>query len=175
MIEKLKLAQKVTDKVDRANRKICVTLLRYTVDEPESSYAQIRLIAGKKEGEEFQQIVYVNWKLEESIYLLDVTDSVYYKVFTKQLICFMVSIFNSLLFIVCLSIRVRMSWNNGDFENFFLKLNLKLGLNHVVITIPKTPLEKPTITVIEISKCKTCQTLKKLFHRRYLLPKMDKK
>ena len=37
MDEQLKLAHKVVDVVDRANRKICVTLLRYNVDKPESS------------------------------------------------------------------------------------------------------------------------------------------
>ena len=38
MDEQLKLAHKVVDVVDRANRKICVTLLQYNVDKPESSY-----------------------------------------------------------------------------------------------------------------------------------------
>ena len=37
MDEQLKLAHKVVEVVDRANRKICVTLLRYNVDMPESS------------------------------------------------------------------------------------------------------------------------------------------
>ena len=49
MDEQLKLAHKVVVVVDRANRKICVTLLRYNVDKPESSYAQVRLFA-KEEG-----------------------------------------------------------------------------------------------------------------------------
>ena len=61
MNEQLKLAHKVVDVVDRANRKICVTLLRYNVDKPENSYAQVRLFARKKEHEKFQQIVYVNY------------------------------------------------------------------------------------------------------------------
>ena len=57
MDEQLKLAQKVVDKVDRANRKIRVTLLRYNVDKPESSYAQVQLSARMKEDEKFQQVV----------------------------------------------------------------------------------------------------------------------
>ena len=57
--EELKLAQKVVDVVNRANRKICVTLLRYNVDKPESSYAQVRLLARNKEDEKLQQNVYV--------------------------------------------------------------------------------------------------------------------
>ena len=87
MDELLKLAHKVVDVVDRTNRKICVTLLRYNVDKPESSYAQVRLFARKKEDEKFQQVVYVNYKLEEFIYLLDVMNSVYDKVITNQPIC----------------------------------------------------------------------------------------
>ena len=87
MDEQLKLAHKVVDVVYRTNRKICVTLLRYNVDKPESSYAQVRLFARKKEDEKFQQVVYVNYKLEDFIYLLDVMNSVYDKVITNQPIC----------------------------------------------------------------------------------------
>ena len=67
MDEQFKLAHKVVDVVDRANRKICVTLLRYNVDKPESFYAQVRLLARKKEDEKFQQVVCVNYKLEDFI------------------------------------------------------------------------------------------------------------
>ena len=83
----LKLAHKVVDVVDRANRKSCLTMLRYIVDKPESSYAQVRLFARKKENEKFQQVVQVKFKLEELIYLLDVMNSVYDKVITKEPIC----------------------------------------------------------------------------------------
>ena len=69
MDEQLKLAHKVVDIVNRANRKICVTLLRYNMDKPESSYAQVRLFAKKKEDETFQQVVYVNLT-NLSIYLM---------------------------------------------------------------------------------------------------------
>ena len=41
MDEHLKLAHSVVDVVDRANRKICVTLLRYNFDKLESFYAQV--------------------------------------------------------------------------------------------------------------------------------------
>ena len=87
MDEQLILAHKLVDVVDRTNRKICVTLLRYNVDKPESSYAQVRLFARKKEDEKFQQVVYVKYKLEEFIYLLDVMNSVYDKVIINQPIC----------------------------------------------------------------------------------------
>ena len=68
--EQLKLAHNVVDVVDRANRKVCVTLLRYNVDKPESSYAQVQFFARKKKDEKFQHVVFVNYKLEEFIYLL---------------------------------------------------------------------------------------------------------
>ena len=82
--EQLKLVHKVIDVVDRPNRRICVTLLRYKVVNPETSFAQVRLFGRKKEEEKFQQIVYVNHKLEEFVYLLDVMNSVYDKVIASQ-------------------------------------------------------------------------------------------
>ena len=82
--KQFKLAHKVVDVLDRINRKIFVTLLRYNVDKPESSHAQVRLFARKKEDEKFQQVVYVKYRLEEFIYLLDVMNSVYDKVITNQ-------------------------------------------------------------------------------------------
>ena len=82
--EQLKLSHKVFDVVDRANRSICVTLLRYNVDKSQSSYAQVRLFARKKEDQKFQQAVYVNYKLENFTYLFDVMNSVYDKVITNE-------------------------------------------------------------------------------------------
>ena len=87
MEEQLKLVHKVIDVVDRSNRKICVTLLRYKVDNPDTSYAQVRLFGRKTEEENFQQFVYVTYRLDEFIYLLDVMISVYDKVITNQPIC----------------------------------------------------------------------------------------
>ena len=87
MDEQLKLAHKVVDVVDRANKKICVTLLRYNVNQSEGFYGQVRLFARKKGEKKFQQFVYVKYKLDEFIYLLDVMNSVYDKVITNQPIC----------------------------------------------------------------------------------------
>ena len=53
MEEQLKLVHKVNDVVDRPNRRICMTLLRYKVDNPETSYAQVRLFGWKKQEENF--------------------------------------------------------------------------------------------------------------------------
>ena len=74
--EQLKLAHKVVDMVHRANRKICVTLLRYSVDKPESSFARVQLFARKKKDENNQHVVYVNYRLEDFSCLLDVVSSV---------------------------------------------------------------------------------------------------
>ena len=84
MEEQLNLVHKVIDVVDRPNRKICVTLLRHKVDNPETSSAQVRLFRRKKAEENFQRFVYVNYKPDEFIYLLDVMNSVYDKVITNQ-------------------------------------------------------------------------------------------
>ena len=61
MVEQLKLAHKVVDLVDRAKRKISVTLLPYSVYKPEISWAQVQFFSRKEEDEKFQQIVYVNY------------------------------------------------------------------------------------------------------------------
>ena len=87
MDDRLKQAHKVVDVVDGANRKICVTPLRYNVEKPESSFAQVQIFARKKEEEKFQQIFYVIYKLDDFIYLLDVMDSVHDKDITNQPIC----------------------------------------------------------------------------------------
>ena len=87
MEQQLKLVHKVIDVVDQPNRRSCLTLLRYKLDNRETSYAQVRLFGLKKEEETFQQIVYVNYKLDEFIYLLDVMNSLYDKVIANQPIC----------------------------------------------------------------------------------------
>ena len=43
MEEQLKLTHKFVEIVDRPHRKICVTMLRYNVEKPETSYVQVRL------------------------------------------------------------------------------------------------------------------------------------
>ena len=87
MEEQLKLVNKVNYVLNCPNRRICVTLLRYKADNPETSYAQIRTFGRKKEEEKFRRIVYVNHKLDEFVYLLDVMNSVFDKVNANQPIC----------------------------------------------------------------------------------------
>ena len=73
--------------MDGANRKICVTLLRYSVEKPECSYAGVQLFARKNEDEKLQQIFHVNYNLEKFIHLLDVMTSVYDNVMANNPIC----------------------------------------------------------------------------------------
>ena len=40
------------------------------MEKPDIPYAQIRFFARKKEDEKFQQVVNVNYKLDEIIYLI---------------------------------------------------------------------------------------------------------
>ena len=87
MDDQLRLVHKVNDAVERPKRRICVTLLRYKVDNTDTSYAQVRLFGLKTEEENFQQNVYVNYKRDEFVYLLDVKNSVYDKVIGNQPIC----------------------------------------------------------------------------------------
>ena len=56
------------------------------MDKPESFYAQLRMFARKKEDKKFQQIVFVNYKLEELVYLLDVMNFVNGKVIANKTI-----------------------------------------------------------------------------------------
>ena len=56
MEEQLKLVHKVIDVVDRPKRRICVTLLRYKADNPDTSYAKDRLFGRKTEEENFKKL-----------------------------------------------------------------------------------------------------------------------
>ena len=76
MDEHIKTVHKVVNVVDCRYGKLCVTSLRYKVDKLESFYAEVRLFASKKEDEKFRRNVQVKNKLEESIYLLNLRNSV---------------------------------------------------------------------------------------------------
>ena len=87
MEEQPRLVHKVIVVVDRSIGRIYVTLLRYKVDKPETFYVQVRLFRGKKGEEKFLQTVYVNYKLNDFVYLLAVMNSVYDKVIASQPSC----------------------------------------------------------------------------------------
>ena len=57
------------------------------MDNSDTSWARFRVFGRKREEEKFQQIVYVNYKLDEFLYILDVMNSVFDKVIANQLIC----------------------------------------------------------------------------------------
>ena len=71
MDEQLKVAQNVVDIIDRANRKICVTMLRYSAVQCEF-ICSFPKICRRNGGQEGSKIVYVSITLEDYIYLLDV-------------------------------------------------------------------------------------------------------
>ena len=85
--EPFKLAHKVVDVLDGPYRKNYAILLRYNVDKPEGSYAQVPFFTGNKEDENFQRVVFVNYTLEEFIYLLDVVNFVYDNVIANKPLC----------------------------------------------------------------------------------------
>ena len=58
--------------------------MQYSED---NSNGHVRLFARNKEDEMFQQIIFVNFELEEFIYLLDVMNSVDDEVIAKKPIC----------------------------------------------------------------------------------------
>ena len=57
------------------------------MEKPETSYVQVRLFGRRKDEEKSNQIVYVNYKLDEFINLLDVMNSVYDKVIANEPLC----------------------------------------------------------------------------------------
>ena len=86
MEEQLKLTHNVVEFVDQPHRKIFVTMLRYNVEKPVTSYVQVRFF-GRTDEEKINQIVYVNYKLVELILLLDVLNSVFDKVIANEHLC----------------------------------------------------------------------------------------
>ena len=87
MDDQLKQVHRVIDVVDRPTRKVTLTMKRYHVENAGSTYVQLRLFTRKTEEEKFQQVVYVNYKLDEFYYLLDVIQSVCDVVISNQTVC----------------------------------------------------------------------------------------
>ena len=82
MDEPVKLAHLLNLVVDRAKRKICVTPIWYNVEKP-----KVQIFARKKEDEKCQQFAYVNYKLEEFIFQVDMNIPVNEKVFANPPYC----------------------------------------------------------------------------------------
>ena len=113
---------------------------------------EVGLFGRKTEEEKFQQIVYVNYKFDNFVYLPDVMNSVYDKLIANQPNCNVlykvIAIANSNILFFSIK-SVRMSWNIEDKRNLFLKLKTKLGLYHVELKKHKDSPEKNTLTLVE--------------------------
>ena len=62
-------------------------MLRYNVVKAETSYVQVRLFGRRKDEEKLNRIVYVNYKLDEFIFVIDVMNSVHDKVIANEPLC----------------------------------------------------------------------------------------
>ena len=85
--EQLKHVQKAITIVDRPKRKIIATMKKYCMDKPESTYVQLRLFTRNSEHDKFQQLVFVNYKYDEFLCLLDVINSISDQVLSNQSLC----------------------------------------------------------------------------------------
>ena len=129
MEEQLKLTHKVVEVVDRPHRKICVTMLRYNVEKPETSYVQVRLFGRRKDEEKFNQIVYVNYKLDEFIYLLDVMNSVYDKVIANEPVC---NVLQQVIATIYSLLSFSFYWSQNELEHWrkqksISQIEIKIG------------------------------------------------
>ena len=88
--EQLKHVQKAITIVDRPKRKIIATMVKYSMDKPESTYVQLRLFTRNSEHDKFQQLVLVNYKYVEFLSLLDVITSISDQVLSNQSFCYIV-------------------------------------------------------------------------------------
>ena len=85
--EQLKHVQKAITIVDRPRRKIIATMKKYCMDKPESTYVQLHLFTRNSEHDKFQQLVFVNYKYDEFLCLLDVINSISDQVLSNQSLC----------------------------------------------------------------------------------------
>ena len=85
--EQLKHVQKAITIVDRPKRKIFPTMKKYCMDKPESTYVQLRLFTRNSEHDKFQQPIFVNYKYDEFLYLLEDITSISDQEFSNQSLC----------------------------------------------------------------------------------------
>ena len=85
--EQLKHVQKAITIVDRPKRKIIAIMKKYCMDKPESTYVQLRLFTRNSQHDKFQQLVFVNYKYDEFLCLLDVINSISDQVLSNQSLC----------------------------------------------------------------------------------------
>ena len=85
--EQLKHVQKAITIVDRPKRKIFATMKKYCMHKPETTYVQLRLFTRNSEHDKFQQLVFVNYKYGEFLYLVDVITSISDQILSNQSLC----------------------------------------------------------------------------------------
>ena len=85
--EQLKHIQKAITIVERPKRKIIATMKKHCMDKPETTYVQLRLFTRNSEHDKLQQLVLVNYKYDEFLYLLDVITSIADQVLSNQSLC----------------------------------------------------------------------------------------
>ena len=108
------------------------------MDKPESSYAQVRLFASKKEDEIFQQIVYVKNKFEEFLFLLDVIKFVYENISANKPILLSYEKYLQLFTVYHFFFSSgQVEMNIGDNENLLLRLKQNWDFNLLYIQLQK--------------------------------------
>ena len=88
LVGQLKLAHKAVDVMDQPIKTFCLNVLRYNMDKPLRSYADVRISARIKEEEEFQRSVYVYYSFDELIYVIDIMKSLFEKNTANQFFIF---------------------------------------------------------------------------------------
>ena len=85
--EELKHVQKAITIVDRPKNKVVATMKKYCTEKPESTYVQLRLFTRNSKLDKFQQLVFVNYKYDEFLCLLDAITSISVQVLSNQSLC----------------------------------------------------------------------------------------
>ena len=150
MHEQLKLAHKAVDVVDRANRKLCVTLLVVQCGQAWEFLSSSSTKCKEQGDETFQQVVSVNYKLEKFIFHLMLWILYLIKLLLINPFVMFYKKYFHLFFYQYFYNRVKLRCKIGDNRNLFLKLKSKLVLYHIVITTPKTAPEELTLTIVEM-------------------------
>ena len=152
MDEPLNLAHSVVDAMDISNRNISVIRRPYKKNKPESSYAEVPIIARKETDKKFKQFRDVKCKLQYFILLLVVIVFVFDEVsFDKPIYNVILKVIIS-VYLLSLSLLLgqRRSWKDGHNRNLVLRFLSKLEFYNVVLTTLRSFLEKMTLIRIEI-------------------------
>ena len=87
LAEQLEQVQKAITNLQKPKRKVIATIKVYYIDKPDTTDVRIRLFMRKNETGKFQQLVFLNYKRDEILTLLDVVNSVSARVLLNQSLC----------------------------------------------------------------------------------------